>query len=260
MKWILFLLCGSLFSFSFCAEETKGQEVRTGVYPDGSIRYKGHFLDGKPVGEWFRYYPDGRIKAKMNHRGDTVEAILYSLKGDYSSSGKYVKQKKEGRWEYRNATCLLVREEYRQNLLEGTSVRYFSSGKEAEKKEWSAGKPEGEWCLYYDNGNLRMRASFKAGKLEGAIKSYRIEGEMSAEGAYKNDLKEGRWIFYDEQGKPFKERVYYSGIPENVEEVEWEESRKLDALLDDGKKIPDPAQFMDDPEMYMRLTGDRFLK
>ena len=60
--------------------ESRGQEAewRKGTYPDGTLRYEGYFRAGKPAGEMKRYYPDGKLQARMVYRGDTVEAVLYS--------------------------------------------------------------------------------------------------------------------------------------------------------------------------------------
>ena len=59
-----------------------------------------------------------------------------------------------------------MKEEYRDQVLNGKTVRFFSTGNPARKKVGRNGKPEGEWKLYYDNGQLRA-AGLKAGKLDG---------------------------------------------------------------------------------------------
>ena len=93
--------------------ESRGQEAewRKGTYPDGTLRYEGYFRAGKPAGEMKRYYPDGKLQARMVYRGDTVEAVLYSRKSDCSMRGKYVGRKKQGTWEYFKNDCLLMKEE-----------------------------------------------------------------------------------------------------------------------------------------------------
>ena len=51
--------------------ESRGQEAewRKGTYPDGTLRYEGYFRAGKPAGEMKRYYPDGKLQARMVYRG-----------------------------------------------------------------------------------------------------------------------------------------------------------------------------------------------
>ena len=237
--------------------ESRGQEAewRKGTYPDGTLRYEGYFRAGKPAGEMKRYYPDGKLQARMVYRGDTVEAVLYSRKSDCSMRGKYVGRKKQGTWEYFKNDCLLMKEEYRDQVLNGKTVRFFSTGNPAEEKGWVNGKPEGEWKLYYDNGQLRMIAGLKAGKLDGEVKTYSYQGILRSEGRYRNDRKEGTWVFFDDSGVEVKRKNYRAGISDTAEEDELEESRYLDVLLSTVKKIPDPAVFADDPEGYMKLTG-----
>ena len=92
--------------------EGRGQEAewRKGTYPDGTLRYEGYFRAGKPAGEMKRYYPDGKLQARMVYRGDTVEAVLYSRKSDCCMRGKYVGRKKQGTWEYFKNDCLLMKD------------------------------------------------------------------------------------------------------------------------------------------------------
>lgn len=245
--WVLLLFVSAQTGYA--------QEMKEGFYPDGKIRYRGYFQNGKPVGEMTRYYPNGRIKALMNHKGDTTEVVLYSKEGEYTSKGRYIARKKDGVWEYRKGDFLLATEQYKNNILAGEAIRYFPSGKKAEDKIWKAGLPDGEWKMYYENGRVRMQAFFVAGKLNGEVKSFGDDGELRTAGKYHNDLKEGKWAYYDPDGKLLKELYYIGGVPENAEELELEESRNLDVLIDLGKKIPDPAEFSDDPEGYMKVTG-----
>lgn len=247
----VFLLLG----FLVVTGRGMGQELKNGYYPDGKIRYQGYFVDGKPVGEFIRYSPEGSVSAKMNYRGDTVEAVLYSRNSEYSSAGKFVRQKKCGLWEYRRGKEVVMREEYDRDLLDGKMCRYGEDERLLEQKFWKQGMADGEWSLFFGNGQLRVQTYFCAGKLNGGLKSYFPEGQLRTKGEYKNNLKEGEWEFYDETGKLLKKQVYHLGIAENAEEQELEESRQLDALIQSGKVIPDPARFADDPEAYMQITG-----
>lgn len=232
-----------------------GQELRTGTYPDGSVRYKGYFSDGRPVGKMVRYYPDGKVQAEMEYRGDTVESILYSRDGKYMSTGKYVNKLKTGVWKFLKGDDLLAEENYRNNVLDGESLSYFQSGEMAGCKTWRNGKPDGGWKLYYENGQLRLQACYHLGKIDGEVRSYDQKGVLRVQGKYRNDRKEGKWEFYDEKGELLKVKIYHNGVAEDAAEEETEESRKLDEMMISGKEIPDPAVFADDPEAYMRLTG-----
>lgn len=249
VKGLFFLI------FFYMLGEVSAQELKCGYYPDGKLRYKGYFVNEKPVGELIRYYPEGEVKARMNYRGDTVEAVLYSRNGEYTLMGKFLKRRKFGVWEYRKESQVIACEEYENDLLDGKSVKYDLNGRVLEQKCWKQGKREGEWSLFYDNGQLRFHTFYTADHLNGEMKTYSRNGQLRAKGLYKDNLKEGKWEFYDEEGHLVVQQVYHAGITENAELQELEESRKLDRLIDSGKKIPDPAVFMDDPDAYMRLTG-----
>ncbi len=252
MKRYFLLFCWSVILL-VTANKGEAQELKSGYYPDGKIRYKGYFKDGKPVGELMRYYQEGCLQAKMNYQGDTVKAVLYSRDGKYFSSGQYICREKMGKWEYWKEDCLLMSEEYRHHLLHGKSIRYGSNGCPMEQKHWQDGQLEGEWCLYYPDGKVRLQAFYVAGSLEGMLTAYSRDGKIRTKGRYKANLKEGEWVYYNGEGNLLKKQVYYSGVPENAGEQELEESHKLDSLIHAGKKIPDPAIFIDDPEAYMRM-------
>ena len=196
--------------------EGRAQELKEGYYPDGKLRYKGYFLNGQPAGEVTHYYPDGKVKAVMNHRGKQAEAVLYSRDGEFKTSGRYMDRKKEGVWEYRKGEKLLLSEEYSGDRLNGAATRYYPTGAVAEVKNWKDGGLSGE---------------------------------------YRNDLKEGIWQFFYPDGKLERTVVYHAGTAENEEEAIREESRRIDELMNSGKKFADPALFKDDPEGYMKLSG-----
>lgn len=242
------LLLMSLGSISTCLAQEKKQG-----HQDGKIRYKGVFKDGKPIGELIRYYQDGKIQAKMNHKGDTVDAVLYSKDGEYTSSGQYVDKKRDGGWQYKKGERLLISEIYRNNLLCGKSILYGNDERVVEEKFWKSGKLNGAWHLYYDNGQLRMQTSYVDGVLNGELTSYTLTGQLITKGYYKDNLKEGKWLHYDDAGKLLKKQIYHAGISENAEEEELEESKRLDALINSSKKILDPAAFVDDPDAYIQL-------
>lgn len=250
MFWVL-VVC----LIFFCSQQVFSQEFKQGFYRNGKLRYEGNFIEGRPQGMVIHYYENGAIKAKMNHLGDTVEATLYSRNGEYSSSGKYFRKSKCGRWFYYKNTNIIGTDEYQNNKLEGECVRYSLDGKIIERKHWKCGKTNGEWQLYYENGQKRLQAFYVEGELHGEIHSFSRTGVLRTRGVYKNNLKEGEWEFYDESGMLVMKRVYHQGVSQNAEEEELKQSSELDTLLNSGNKIPDPEIFANEPETYMRLIN-----
>lgn len=240
----------------FLLNIAQAQELREGFYPDGKLRYKGYFVNNLPSGEMTHYYPEGSIKAVMNHKGTETDAVLYSKNGDVKTSGKYLDRKKNGIWEYRKGDKIFSTEEYTEDKLNGIARKYFNDGTVLEIKNWKEGVLVGEWKLFYNNGKLRMQALFLNGKLDGPMKSFDYNGVLVVEGNYKNNLREGLWTYYTKEGKLNKKLKYHLGNSENKEAEELEESKQIDALVNKGGRIADPADFMDDPDAYMKMMED----
>lgn len=230
-------------------------EARKGFYADGKLRYEGFFVGGTPVGAMTRYYPDGTVQAKLFHRGDTTDAVLYGKGGEYATEGRYVKRLKDGEWRYKKGERLVAVETYRADVMEGVSLRYYASGALAEEKGWKAGQPDGMWRTYYSDGQLRIEATYADGKLEGTMRAYRPDGEVMADGRYQKGLREGEWHYYMPDGKGSRIRVYAAGVAADQTEEDIEESRQMDKMLEEGTKIIDPNRFTDDPETYLRIAN-----
>ncbi|MDR1756044.1 MAG: hypothetical protein LBR65_03665 [Culturomica sp.] len=237
------------------AGQAQEGEVKKGYYPDGKLRYEGLFLNGLPAGQVTHYHENGRIKAVMNHNGRETDAVLYDTGGEVSVSGRYIDRKKEGIWSYRKGERLLMTESYADNRLSGPSERFFPGGGVAERKEWRDGRLSGPWELFYEDGTLRLEARFSDGKLDGELKSYDPEGRLLVKGRYAGNWKEGVWAYYRADGTLKEERTYVQGVAENSEE-ELEENRQLDELIREGRRIVDPADFINDPLLYLRATGE----
>lgn len=252
-------ICGWLsVGLIYCSLVAHAQqkEWKESYYPDGKLRYKGYFIGKQPVGEVVQYYPSGQMKARLNYDGEETKAVIYSKNGEFTSSGKYLNREKTGVWEYRKGERLLTREEYSKDKLDGTSFKYYANGKIAEKKTWKAGVLSGEWQVFYDNGQLKFATIFVAGKLQGPLTAYSYEGKKSVEGEYLNNVKEGVWRYYDEEGKVIRERAYKNGISERQQEDDLLENEQIRQLEDNVRKIVDPANFTDEPEVYLQIIDN----
>lgn len=78
--------------------EGRGQEAewRKGTYPDGTLRYEGYFRAGKPAGEMKRYYPDGKLQARMVYRGDTGRGCVVQPEKRLLHAGKICRPEEAG--------------------------------------------------------------------------------------------------------------------------------------------------------------------
>jgi antitoxin component YwqK of YwqJK toxin-antitoxin module len=104
----------AISSFALCQTETsinqtdsRGRKQGHWIkkYPDQTILYEGYFKDDHPVGEFKRYYEDKTLKSvlQFSSNGKEANAVWYHPNGNIASKGKYVNQKKEGRWQFYSA-------------------------------------------------------------------------------------------------------------------------------------------------------------
>lgn len=249
--WLMF--CFIFPGISVIAQQ---RELKEGYYADGKLRYKGYFVGKEPVGEMTQYYPSGQVKARLVYNGKETIAVIYSKDGEFTSAGKYLDRKKTGVWEYKKGERLLTREEYAEDKLNGTSVKYYASGEAAEIKTWQNGVLSGAWKVFYDNGKLKFETFFVEGQLNGSLEAYSYEGKIKVKGEYRNNVKEGLWYYYDEEGKNARKRKYNGGISDRQQEDDLKENEKIQQLEDQVTKIIDPANFVEEPEVYLQISDN----
>lgn len=216
-------------------------------YENGNIRYQGHFIDDKPVGELKRYHENGQLMAVMQykHDNDTVDALLYHTNGFLSAKGSYTDRKKSGEWEffsdYLNNT-LLGREIYKDDIREGESIKYHWNGNIAERVFYTGGSRTGEWVQYYTDETLALKGHYSDGKLNGSFEAFNTDGSKMLKGRYKNDTRDGEWIFYTKTGEISNTIIYEMGVATNASELIQKETDMLDELEKRGGLIADPAK------------------
>jgi len=228
-------------------EEGKKQGHWIKKYPDGNIMYDGFFKDDHPIGEFRRYLEDGSLWSVLIYSNDGKEAhaTMYYPTGFIASKGKYVNQKKEGKWlfySYQIEGYLFNEEEYSGGLRNGLSVKYYPDSTMAEKITYSNDIKHGEWIIYHQNGKICLKANYLNGKLNGWFEAYFDNGQPEFEGEYKNDTKEGLWRIYKDDGSLRFETEYFAGTPKS-RELDIYESNYIDSVEVKYKgKIADPEK------------------
>lgn len=252
------ILRSSLLMAGICvlalSVQAQKAELKEVYYPNGKLQYKGHFIGKEPVGEVVQYYTDGNIKARLNYQGQKTEAVIFSKNGEFTFSGAYLNQQKEGPWVYKKGERILTKEHYHRDILDGEAIKYYASGDVAEIKNWEQGRLSGPWKIYYGEGKLRFEASYADGILEGPLKSYDYQGQLRVEGLYKNGCRSGLWRYYDAAGKITKERSYTNGVSDEQPEELIEENEMFIRIEQDSRKVADPFDFIEEPEIYLKLT------
>lgn len=223
-------------------------------YPNGKLMYKGYFLNGRPVGEFIRYYSHGAIKARMIYKPKAVYADLFNDKGKLVARGKYLNKKKDSTWTYYRNKIIIGKEDYKEGDVDGYVIKYFFNGGIADSKKWKNNKKHGDWERYYKNGKVKCRGEYVKGKLNGKFVAYTESGEIEVDGFFMNNLKEGTWCFYNAKGEFLFKVDYKNGIPVNQEEFEKMENEYFLRLKKSELNFIDPEDYIYSPEEYIKKS------
>jgi antitoxin component YwqK of YwqJK toxin-antitoxin module len=215
-------------------------------YPDQSILYDGYFKDDHPVGEFKRYYEDKTLKSvlQFSSNGKEADAVLYHPNGYIASKGKYVNQKKEGKWQFFSEVIrgyLISEDIYSGDLRNGLSVKFYPDSTIAEKVIYINNIKQGEWTRYYPGGSILLKANYHNDKIDGKFETWSQDGKPEYSGQYKNDARDGLWLLYNPDGTVKYRIEYIDGITQN-RQIDLEESRFLDNLEKNKDKVQDPEK------------------
>ena len=158
--------------------------------PLGKVMQEGDYKNGKEDGEWQWYFPDGSVRLRQNYEN----GLLNGLSEEYSDSGKIV-----------------ARGQYVDGLEEG-EWQYFTDGQASDNKKggeriigkYANGERTGEWRHYWTGkGNkLSFKGTFRDGYPNGRQTYYWETGIIRAEEFYRMGKRVGTWTTYDESGTP----------------------------------------------------------
>lgn len=264
---ILILLCISVFSQNIgqTGKDTllnytdinglkQGRWVKK--YYNGQTKYEGYFVNDKPRGIFKRYNEQGQLSSVMNYYDNKNQATVtfFYPGGKIAIKGKYIDKNKDSIWDYYTQdSVLIIKEAYKNGVEHGKWQWYYLNGNLKEEKNFADGKPEGIWLRYYPDGTKKMETFFIAGLREGTIKTWYEDGKLLLFGQYRKDLCTGTWKMYDENGI-LKQQIDYdqNGLPKNLDKLQLEETKMLNDLEMNSKNLPDPDNFINNPEMYLK--------
>ena len=215
-------------------------------YPNENVMYDGFFKDDHPVGEFRRYYDNTTIKSVLiyNAAGTEAEATIYHPNGNISSKGKYVNQKKEGKWQFFSAITkdyLISEDQYSGNLKNGTSFKFYPDSTIAEKVIYVNDLKQGEWIQYYPNSAVCLKSNYLNGKINGRFEVWFENGKIEFSGQYKDDARDGLWYIYDKNGTLKYKLEYLAGIAQD-HQMDIDVSDYIDSLEKNMGKIADPEK------------------
>jgi|WetSurMetagenome_2_1015567.scaffolds.fasta_scaffold00357_19 antitoxin component YwqK of YwqJK toxin-antitoxin module len=215
-------------------------------YPNQVVMYDGFFKDNKPVGEFKRYYENSTILSVLifNEAGTEAQATIYHPNGFVASKGKYINQKKEGKWQFFSAFIngyLICEEYYSGNMKNGLSVKMYTDSTVAEKINYINDVKQGEWTQYYPDGTICLKSTYLNGKINGKFEVWYENGKKQFSGQYVNETREGSWYIYNDEGT-LKYKLEYTGGITNDRQLDIDESDYMDFLEKNKGKIADPEK------------------
>ncbi len=228
--------------------DTRGKKQGRWIkrYPDQTILYEGYFNDDHPVGEFIRYYEDKTLKSvlQFSDNGMEANATLYHPNGYVASKGKYVNQKKEGKWQFFSAGIkdyLISEDIYADDLRNGLSIQFYTDSTIAEKLTYQKGIRQGEWTRYYPDGALLLRSNYLNGLLEGKFETWFEDGRIEFSGWYRKDARDGEWLIYNTDGTVKYKIEYTDGIT-NDRQMDIDQAKYLDNLEKNKDNVQDPEK------------------
>ena len=231
----------------------KKQGVWIEKFPNGKRKSQINYENGKPKGDFYKFYPKGGVKAHLYFFNDSlVSAIHYAENGNKVALGYYYNHKKDSLWQYFEADSILVLEEnYEKGIKNGKQTTYYMSGNLLEEINFKNGKQDGAWKRYFEStGTLIFETYYKNGVRDGKYIKYNIDAEKVIVGNYKNDLKDGLWKAIDEETKKVVNIKYINGVPENDAELQKAETKLLEDMVKNAQNYDDPQSYINHPEDF----------
>jgi len=230
-------------------------------YPNGKLRYRGHFVNDKPNAV-FKYFWDNDSMqniAVYSDNGKVAYSKMFYENGGVFSMGKFITEKRDSIWLfYDEGLKLIKKEQYVVGKKEGKSVVFGADGNVIEMKTWHNDVENGPWLQYFPDGQVKLKTAYLNGKREGEVTLYSDGDESvpSIQGFYRNDCKDGKWIYLDSRSGEHDTIVYKNDKP--VDDAKYRlTKRRIDSLK---MKYQDSQQRLDHPgndmENYNGGGGD----
>lgn len=211
----IFILFISIFLFSCGVKEVDYSEVyiNDGIYflesnnkvftgyivhnySDGSLD-KFYVKRGKKEGE--SVYSNSEIKTVEIYKNGKLDGVSKTFK-----LGKLVNETgfRNGLLNgdvisYYSDGSIESKSTYKDGNLIGDTIRYYENGNTKSKYKHTKEGLVGEYLEYYENGNIKTKASIKSNKLDGEIKIYSTTGNILKEATLKENEIESYKEYYE---------------------------------------------------------------
>ena len=160
-------------------------------YPGGEKFLLGEFQDELRVGTWTFWHRNGEVAKVVNYKNGEEEGSVTVFRADGTKEleRSYKAGKKDGKWFSFDKTGEnpTAQQEYRDDVLHGSSIGWYKSGKPREEIQRKNGKIDGTVTRWHENGQISHRTEFKAGKRHGLDTIYSASGQKIREIRYEQN-------------------------------------------------------------------------
>lgn len=138
-----------------------GEMRKDTAYAASDVIEEGEYENGRKIGLWVRYYPNGNIQSKINYVNGRPKGMyeLYYDNGQVEEQGNWNRNKNTG--------------DFKRFYDNGEMMQHFQFGDD--------GKRNGEQLYFYSNGEVEVRVDVVGGKENGSLKRYFPNGELKSE-------------------------------------------------------------------------------
>jgi antitoxin component YwqK of YwqJK toxin-antitoxin module len=141
---------------------------------EGAIIEEGMLYDGRKIGAWIEYGPEGKFPAKLttyadgNYNGTYLE---FNTRGHITLRATYKNNKLDGPWAAYSFGRVEKQAHYKDGELDGTYLEYNKKTGDLQKEvNYKDGKQHGAYRFYDEEGNVMLEYEYRDGeKVEGGV-------------------------------------------------------------------------------------------
>lgn len=133
----------------------------------GNLSQSGLIENGKRVGNWVDYHPNGIVKSVTSYVDGKKEgmALEISNSGQLEKRMQYHNDQLHGDYREFRYTTMKEQRNYRNGKLEGTVKIYYDDGKIMEEGAYQNGTRHGVSKWYDQDGNVTIEYEYESGEL-----------------------------------------------------------------------------------------------
>lgn len=185
-----------------------------------ALQYEGAFVNDKPVGQFWYYYPTSEVRAIIEHISENQSFVTYYFKNrEVMSEGMYLHQKRDSIWiNYNNAGLTLSMENFKNGILEGKKTTFYIQNqiengdiKVLSEAFYKDSLKSGSYVERFSTGRIKLSGQYELDQPFGVWRKYNTKGVFIQEFRYKNGLKNGWVINFNENQEIVHKELYKNG-------------------------------------------------